>query len=77
MSILDFERMIGCVNDKQATLSQIVHDVSTANAEPRTAKMFIGDHLWRYTKRFRDPSLIQDAVQISMERLKGALRNYT
>lgn len=74
MSILDFERMIGCVIDKQATLSQIVHDVSTANADPLTAKMFIGDHLYRYTKRFRDSSLIQDAVRTSMERLKCALR---
>jgi hypothetical protein len=68
-SIDDFERLIGMIRAGTIDLVAFLQEVVSANADPRTAGYYLGDHLKRRRGGWMQPSLMESAVEDCTARL--------
>jgi hypothetical protein len=73
LSIEDFEHTMGCVAAGEINLSSVLREAVVANQRGDTARMFFGDFLGKYIKRWTVPALFTDARRAAESRILTAL----
>lgn len=73
LSIEDFEHTMGCIAAGEINLSTVLKEAVVANQRGDTSRMFFGDFLGKYTKRWTQPIVLKDARQAAERRIVAAL----
>jgi len=72
LGIEDYENLMGCVKSGEVELSKLLKEASLANQRGDTARMFFADFLGQHTKRWTQPTVLEQARQASEIRMTAA-----